>query len=139
MQLATLIAQITNELVKNSGKQTAWLFLRASLPTDRYDMPHWHTDGRFYAPESPNDPVLKFVLTLMGPPTLFYPVPLELRKTAEKHMHNRPYMKSFCQTQNILSPAVGEGALFISNRSAGVPALHSEPPDAVYPKDSREL
>ncbi len=162
LQAGARLAQIVNEVVEASGKEAAWVHLRASIPTDRYDLPRWHMDGYYYIPEGPEDLLFKFAATLMGPPTLFYLLPPELRKLAKTQMCNREYMKQFCQVENIVTPRIGEGAIFLGGRGVGVAALHSEPPIhenrlffsivpctkkqlvdlkervlAVYPKDSR--
>jgi hypothetical protein len=128
LQTAARLTQIAQEVVKAANKETAWLHLRSFNPTDAYDIPHWHTDGRYYISEDSDKLIFKFVLTLKGPSTLFYLLPPELRKTAERHMSNRSYMKTFCQPENIVIPKIGEGAIFLSTRGGGPAALHSEPP-----------
>jgi hypothetical protein len=160
LQAASLIHKIVSDVITASGRETAWIYIRAFTPTDQYDTPRWHLDGYYYSPEREDDLIFKFALTLLGPTTLFYLLPEELRKTAETHTRNRQYMKNFCRLENIRSPRMGEGAVFTAGRSS---ALHSEPPIhenrifftvvpcmerelqalktrvlSVYPKDSRE-
>src|SRR5262249_15908206 len=74
------------------------------------------------------DILFKFVVTLVGPTTLFYPLPLELRKSTEQMVHNRQYMKNLCRPENIISPRLGEGAVFRAGQYTTSAALHSEPP-----------
>ncbi len=156
------LKEITDKVVEASGKETAWVCLRSFTPTDRFDVPRWHVDGPYYTPNGAEDLLFKFVVTLVGPTTFFYLLPQELRKTTEKTIHNRLYMKNFCKQENIVSPKIGEGAVFIGGQYAAVTALHSEPPihenrlffsivpctemqlnalkarvTAIYPKDSR--
>ena len=126
LQTAARVIQIVNEVVQACGKETAWIHLRAFIPTDRYDLPRWHMDGSYYTPSEPNDPLLKFVVTFVGPTTLFYLLPLESRKMVERHTRNRHYMKEFCLEENTISPPLGQGAIFIGG--PGFAALHSEPP-----------
>lgn len=128
LQAAALIAQIAKKVVEASGKESAWIHLRASPPTDKFDLPRWHTDGYYYIPEGPDDLLFKFAMTLKGPPTLFYQLPQDLRSVAVRHMRNRKYMKAFCLDENIIMPRLGEGAVFIGGLNNGVAAMHSEPP-----------
>jgi hypothetical protein len=162
LQAAAQIGHLIKEVINTSGRETAWVHLHSFIPTNKYDLPRWHMDGAYYASEERDDLLFKYVITLMGPTTLFYFLPPELRKTAESHTNNRHYMKKFCQTENIASPSLGEGAVFIAGRGAA--ALHSEPPihenrlflsivpcknnqlaelkarvASVYPKDSRNF
>jgi len=161
-QIAAQLTQIVHEVIEVSGKQTAWVNLQSFIPTNIYDLPRWHWDGYFYAPEGPDELLCKFAMTFVGPPTLFYLLPPELRQTAARHLQNRHYMHRFCQEENIVSAKAGEGAIFLGGQGAGVSALHSAPPIhenrfffsivpcsesqlpslqkrvlAVYPKDSR--
>jgi len=162
LRAAERLKEIASDVVKASGKETAWICLRSFIPTNRFDLPRWHVDGHYYRSDEPEDLIFKFALTLVGPTTLFYPISRELRKTTEKTVRNRQYMKNVCKQENIVSPKIGEGALFISGQYTSVAALHSEPPihenrlflsivpcsekqiialksrvTALYPKDSR--
>jgi hypothetical protein len=128
LQMASRLKQITQEVIEVSGKNTAWICLRSFTPTNRFDVPRWHVDGPYYNPASPEDLLFKFVVTLLGPSTLFYPLPLALRKTTEKMIHNKQYMKNFCKEENIVSPKLGEGAIFKGGQYTTLTALHSEPP-----------
>ncbi len=126
LQVAARLTQIAHDVIRGSCRETAWVCLRSFIPTGKYDVPRWHMDGQYYNPDNANDLVFKFVLTLMGPSTLFYLLPSELRKTAEKHTRDRHYMKKFCKKEKTLSSKAGQGAVFIGGH--GISALHSEPP-----------
>jgi hypothetical protein len=128
LEIASQLKKITEQVVEASGKETAWICLRSFVPTNRFDVPRWHVDGPYYKPATSEDLLFKFVLTLVGPPTLFYPIPRDLRKITENRIHNRQYMKSFCKQENIVSPKLGQGAILRSGQYTGITALHSEPP-----------
>jgi hypothetical protein len=128
VQIASRLKEIAQKVIEGSGKETGWACLRSFTPTNRFDIPRWHVDGHYYNPNRPEDILFKFVVTLVGPTTLFYQMPLELRKTTEKAVHNRLYMKNFCKQENIISPNLGEGAIFRAGQYTGLAALHSEPP-----------
>jgi hypothetical protein len=123
---AARLAQITHQIVELSGRETAWVHLRASVPTDRYDIPRWHMDGYYFTPVE-GYLMYKFAVTLVGPSTLFYPIPQELRRTAWRHMLDRKYMQEFCQADRVMSPKEGEGVVFLAGKKTES-ALHSEPP-----------
>lgn len=162
-QIASRLTEIAKEVIEASGKETAWICLRSFTPISQFDIPRWHVDGPYYAPDGPKDLLFKFVVTLIGPSTLFYPLPLDLRKTTGKAVHNRQYMKNFCKREKIVSPHLGEGTVFRWGQYIELTALHSEPPihenrlflsivpstemqlpmlkarvTAIYPKDSRK-
>jgi hypothetical protein len=128
LQAASRLTEIAREVIEVSGKETAWVYLRSFVPIDRFDVPRWHVDGPYYPPNGPEDLLFKCVVTLVGPTTLFYPLPLALRKTTEKTVSNRQYMKNFCKQEHIISPQRGEGAVFRGGQYTGLTALHSEPP-----------
>jgi len=126
LQIASRISSFAEEVVKESGKNEAWVHLRASIATDRYDASRWHFDGYYYTPEDADDLLFKFAATLVGPSTLFYMLPPELRKTIGGRIRDRKYMEKFCEEEQIVAPKLGEGAIFVGGK--GVTALHSEPP-----------
>jgi hypothetical protein len=125
---AHIIAEITYDMMEASGKETGWIHLRCSLPTDRYDQPRWHMDGYYYILEGKDDVPLKFSATFAGTPTLFYFLPQELRKTAKLHERDRSFMKELCKPEGIVSASRGSGSIFIGGLGPGLAALHSEPP-----------
>ena len=159
---AARLEQLAIDVLEASGKETAWISLLSFTPTHRFDLPRWHVDGYYYTTNGSEDLLFKFVVTFVGPTTLFYLLPPELRTATEMHSSNRPFMKNFCREEKIVSPLLGEGAVFVAGRYTQVTALHSEPPIhenrlffsvvpcaesqltelktrvlAIYPKDSR--
>ena len=126
LRVASRLTQITNQFMASSQRETAWVHLRASVPTDRYDIPRWHMDGYYFTPVE-GYLMYKFAVTLVGPSTLYYPIPQELRRTAWRHMLDRKYMQEFCQADRVMSPKEGEGVVFLAGKKTES-ALHSEPP-----------
>ncbi len=127
-RVASRITAITNEVMKASGRETAWFHLRASSPITAFDIPRWHIDGSYFSrPKNSSYMMYKFATTLMGAPTLFYYIPKELRREAWSHMLDRKYMQKFCQKELTISPQQGEGSFLLAGRMTDS-ALHSEPP-----------
>ena len=123
--LAKRLSFITNQVMAASGRETAWVHLRASIPTDAYDIPRWHIDGHYFRPD-PEILMYRFALTLKGAPTIFYLLPNDQRDTAWKNMRFRDYMHQWC-TGPVVSPSPGEAVYFIGG-SKDKGALHTEPP-----------
>jgi hypothetical protein len=128
-RVARRVHEIAMEILAISDKESCWVFLRASTPNDRYDLARWHMDGHYYNPVK--DVIqYKFVLTLKGPSTLFYPIPresIELRRVIWRNMNNRQFMTELCDVTKIATPQKGQGAFFIAGNSF-LAAVHSEPP-----------
>ena len=74
---AQVITKIVTHLLQASGKEAAWMCLRATIPHKEFDIPRWHMDGYFYKPWANQ---YKFAIALKGPPTLFYQVPSTKRE-----------------------------------------------------------
>jgi len=130
--LAALIARkvnrIAQEVMASTMRETGWFCLRAGVPTNKFNQPRWHVDGNYY--HSFGEIQYKFVLSLVGASTLFYPMPIdheELRKIIWIHMANRGFMTELFRIEEVLTPPRGLGAIFIAgdSRTAG---FHSEPP-----------
>ena len=125
---AAKIDRIVKMVMSSSGKQTAWICLRASTATDRYDLPRWHMDGHYY--RQSDSLQYKFATTLIGASTHFYPLSRELkelRRVIRIHTGNRKFTSELCQGGPIFSPTVGEG-VFVLAGDRNVAALHTEPP-----------
>lgn len=79
---AECVAQITCKIVKDailsSGKDSAWVAIRAFTQTKAFDAPRWHTDGNFFISDNAGNQY-KFAITLKGASTLFYPLPAAMR------------------------------------------------------------
>jgi hypothetical protein len=128
-KVAKKIARIANNVMQASCRETAWIALRAGLPTLQYDRPRWHMDAAYYRMEA-NMLQYKFALTLIGTSTLFYPIPkeyLSMREVIFANMTNRPFMREFCDPIHVVVPKRGEGSYFISGNPREA-ALHAEPP-----------
>jgi hypothetical protein len=66
--VARIVSNVTNRAVSIFNAETAWVSLRASLPSSAFDIPRWHMDGYFFRPHSDQR---KIVVTLRGATTLF--------------------------------------------------------------------
>ena len=124
------IHKIGSQILQASGKQLAWFCLKASLPTEAYDLPRWHMDGYYYRPVSNDSPQYRFAITLLGPSTLFYLLPTDyvnMRRVIWAHMTDRLFTAQLCSGGPSYQSPKGEGVFFIA-ASAGRAALHTEPP-----------
>lgn len=66
--ISQLVARLSKSIIEGFEKESAWVMVRVSLPTDKYNVPRWHPDGRYFtSPEK----TYKLVATLKGPQTLF--------------------------------------------------------------------
>ena len=125
-RIGTTLAEITHKIMDASGRETGWVYLRAFVPTDAYDIPRWHMDGYYFEPDAITC-MYKFALTVKGHPTLLYRLPKELRLFAWQHMRDRVFMHSFCQPELVVTPEREEGVFFMGGKK-DFAALHSEPP-----------
>lgn len=124
---AQRITDIVELLIHTSDRTTAWISLRALVPTDLYDLARWHMDGFYFSPQGPEELLYKFAITLRGASTLFYPVIKEERRAVWYKTPDRAYMNQLCKPEKIIRPERGEGVVFLSGRVAQS-ALHAEPP-----------
>ena len=127
---ARIIHEIAEKVVKASGKETAWVCVRASTPSDEYDLSRWHTDGSFYKPYGSAQ--LKFAGVLRGASTIFVDL---IDKKDEFHeiegrkdlfdREKRVMFRDLIPSESIVHPNFGQGAFFLvgSNQAA----IHSEP------------
>ena len=127
VHVAHIISDITNKVMIISGEETAWISLRAFIPSHDYDMPRWHMDGYYFTPQDKSAVMYKFAITLLGDGTMFYPLEADQRREVWRKIINRPYMRDYCKQKNIMHAQQGQGAFFISCRTTQA-ALHSEPP-----------
>ncbi len=126
-RISNRLAEMANELVEVSGRETAWIHLHAFIPTSFFDLSNWHIDGYYYSITDPSELVYKFVYTLQGPSTLFYPLPKGKRKEVSKHLFDRNYMHTFCSTGSAIHSNINQGVVFLAGKKETA-ALHSEPP-----------
>mgnify|MGYP000219585571 CR=1 FL=1 len=66
-KVASLINRLCDQVKVAFGQEAVWLTVRVSVPTNKYDLPRWHQDGRYF---TATEPVYKFVAPLIGPQTL---------------------------------------------------------------------
>ena len=88
-KITDTIYQISVNVAKAAGKETAWMTVRAVLPNPSFDIPRWHCDGPFYFPY--NDMQFKFATVLKGNPTLFYQLSPDLRQVLYSYEQNVEY------------------------------------------------
>lgn len=142
-QTTQIIEKIVKNVITASGKETAWVCLRASTPHHFFDIPRWHTDGPYCTPHFM--PQFKFATALRGNGTLFYPL------TEDSRTAYRDFMRDFMEKgknsgkdfltlseesrvplSKMFDPAnahtipKGYGAFFVVAHDAHA-ALHSEP------------
>ena len=57
------------------SKSCCWFTIRVTKPSNFFDVPRWHQDGRMFRYDEGRETVVrsKYALTLMGPPTLLLP------------------------------------------------------------------
>ena len=147
-EASQLITKLVKGLVQASGKETAWVALRPSIPNSEFDLPRWHHDGYYYGPREIQQ--YKFALVLKGPSTLFCKLShdeknafdilkkKEIQKIVqdengkiikfEEDMSNRQALatmiRDFQAPITIANPY--QGAVFVVGGNNG--AIHSEPP-----------
>ena len=129
LTVAEVISRTTQQMVNASNKDSAWVCVRASTPTNEYDIPRWHMDGAYYGL---NDPypypglVFKFAATLKGNSTLLYNLPYEQRDIFKVHWNDRTFLNNLLDLNKAESPNRGEGVFFVVANDK-VAAIHSEP------------
>lgn len=128
-ELIQKASDILNKIVMNVmnafKKQTAWVTVRAFIPTKEYDMPRWHTDGYYYQPFT-YGVQYKFAAALKGNQTLFFPMNDEMREVYKSNCNNREFLSRFFDVKQAETGQIGQGAFFIVG-SPRCSALHSEP------------
>lgn len=134
--LAAYMSLALNELVGQTLQafetETAWITIRASQPTDYFDVPRWHKDGYFYPPYTGDQH--KAVFVLKGPQTLMNDLHSSMRASfnelsgsfAEDSKANREKIAALIDNSLTRQAVEGQGSIFVvgSDRAA----IHSEPP-----------
>lgn len=146
--VSQLVTRLVKEVIIGSGKEAAWVSLRASTVNKEFDLPRWHTDGNFYLSEL-DDVQFKFVMALKGPQTLFYPLPGEMREEFDAIQNgisvplledgsvdkvgflkasevNRKVLAKKLDINKAISAKFGQAAIFVVGTKYS--AVHSEPP-----------
>lgn len=125
-----MISKTTQQVVKASNKDSAWVCVRASRPNANFDIPRWHIDGAYYGLNGPYPYpgiVFKFAATLKGNSTLLYNLTADQRDIFNAHWNDRHFLSEFVDLSKVESPKRGEGVFFIVANDA-IAAAHSEPP-----------
>lgn len=143
-----LITEVVNKAIKASGKESAWVAIRAFTPTSAYDIPRWHTDGNFFLSDTAGLQY-KIATALKGASTLFYPLPdsmrddfndvqqsakftllpdgsLDKESFAKASLASRLQVNKMLNLTSSLSADVGQGVAFTVGSDFS--AVHSEPP-----------
>jgi len=123
------IQEIAAEIMAVSEKPCAWICLRAATPNSQYNLSRWHMDGYYYKSWPEVKIQYKFAITLVGPSTMFYPIPCEygeLRNAIWVFMINRQLMHELCSFAQPITVPRGYGAFFIAGDRIRA-AIHSEP------------
>ena len=135
-ELSACAAETIDRVVKDSllavKADTAWFTLRAFLPTHAFDIPRWHTDGRFYT-ETETDQK-KIATTLKGPSTLLNDLPDGLRSAFHEKLRSsyddtpeeRHAINTLIDPKNTQRAGHGQATIFIVG-SEDRAAVHSEP------------
>ena len=128
---AEKIDTMVKDILKGFGAEAGWITLRATLPTDEFDIPRWHQDGYFYAPFEGDQ--RKAAVVLKGAPTLLNDLPQSRlaafneasRKNPNDDAEKRLSVAAVLdETQTVTTPK-GKGVVFIAGSPRG--AVHSEP------------
>lgn len=130
---ASIVAGLIHQTIAGFKSETAWITIRASEPTDFFNIPRWHIDGRFY--ESDGEEQMKAVIALKGDGTLLNRLPVEKRADFMEAL-SADVDEAECRQRcmQIVEPAHTEttppgcGTVFIVGSERA--AVHSEPPIA---------
>jgi hypothetical protein len=124
--IAQLISKLVNEITLGFNKETAWVTIRTTTPTNAWDLPRWHTDGYYYSPYEGGQ--YKIAIALKGPSTLFYNLSYDQRdqfQSLQFNPENREIIAKMLGTTNLAPIDSEKGVIFIVGSNN--PAIHSEP------------
>ncbi len=124
---AARIYKIAHSILRASNRETAWIWLRATPPKEEALLPNWHFDAGFY-PSQNGEAQYKFVMTLIGPSTHFYPIPKEemaLRQSLWHRISDQNRIVPLLDPEAIWIPPRGTGVVFLNRFREG--AFHTEP------------
>lgn len=124
--IASLIYSVAQQVIEASGGRFAWFCLRSALPPDPVMLKRWHMDGRHYTTQNIQ---YKFCMTLKGPPTRFYLLPLaqqHIRKVLWRNMEDVYFTNEFCSSDLVFRQKRHQGVFFMMAHSS-VAAFHAEP------------
>lgn len=129
---AAVVTRIIERTIAGFGSESAWITMRASQPTDAFNVPRWHIDGRYYQSEGVVEQV-KAVIALKGEGTLLNRLPPEKRgdfmealgADVDEMECRRRCAELIAPTGTEVTPP-GCGTVFIVGSERA--AVHSEPP-----------
>ncbi|MDF3033156.1 MAG: hypothetical protein K0R76_110 [Alphaproteobacteria bacterium] len=124
--VSKLIQRIIHDCVQASGKETAWVTLRASQANSHFDLARWHIDGYYYQPHCDQ---YKFAITLKGAGTLFYKLPKQMTEqffTLLQEDNRQALAEILNDSRLVMQGKADQGAIFIVGSDDA--AVHSEPP-----------
>lgn len=119
-----ILYQLVSNIILASKKQTAWVCIRAALPTSEFDIPRWHMDGAYYSPYDSLQ--YKFAAALKGSQTLFFPLTDDNRNIYLENHANRDFLSQFFDSRLAEVAESCQGAFFLVGNQKSA-ALHSEP------------
>lgn len=146
--LADIISNLVNNIVASSKQgDTAWVIVRGSTASDKFDLPDWHTDTCIGLnlgdlDKGCKDNEYNVVFTLKGAPTLFYLMPDEEREefSFKADTHNYAFKEGISpenQKQQELAKMLkdsspvsvdfGYGSVFLAGDN-NYGAVHTAPP-----------
>jgi hypothetical protein len=82
--IESFVLTTQNDCVGDANQKNAcWLTIRATKPTDAFDIPRWHQDGRMFPCDEGYEDVVrsKYALTMLGPTTLMLQPEAQIFKT----------------------------------------------------------
>jgi len=135
-ELAASASSHINGLVLESLEafeaEAAWVTLRASLPTDEFNVPRWHVDGYYYGSDEGDQH--KVVFTLKGASTPIADLPENIRTDfnalskvcRDDTPEQRRILAALVEDHFVTSAARGQGSVFVVGPDHA--AIHSEPP-----------
>ena len=148
--LETIIMRLLMLVLRSFKTKYYWMDIRVTLPNNKFDIPRWHKDGRYFRKSDKQSP--KFGTTLVGPGTLlikntkkigklfnhirdliFSDVnKLENKSISEMinvHDKYRPFYVKELDKMKIIQVKNNEGVIFYPqlNLKSIEGALHSEP------------
>ncbi len=69
--ISQLVARVAETATRDFDKESAWVMVRTSLPNNYFDIPRWHSDGKYLKPFDSEDKTHKLVMTIKGALTRF--------------------------------------------------------------------
>jgi len=66
--ISGIVAKAAQDMQKEFNKESVWTMVRVTLPTHEFDIPRWHTDGKYF---TSNEKTYKLVFTIKGASTRF--------------------------------------------------------------------